>query len=379
MLFTHLTEIKSILPTSKWDKFGTLRGLLEEEEDNHLRPILGDTLFDKIVEDYDQLAANEFWFDQSTDKDRVRIIRTCQKVAFYMMLANNSGLFSVSFNAGGGFNSMSADDYSQPSTDAIKRFERDAWGKGRRNIDTLLRLLERDAQQTAPLYREQWRKSRYFYRQANLLFTTAVELQQYLDIKESREKYITLVPCISYAQSVYIIPRIGQPLFDWLIGLKYGTASPSAPSGSTDPSAPSDPPLPPSPPSPTLLSFRDKVMSACALYVEHSEKDLRRDDSLSRADMQIALAIRIIKENAKMFVDLVGITDPKRLNTVQYGIPVDLPPDVLRSDDDSDPTVPEASPSGKHPHHPHPHHHTYDPHDPNNAVFAPFGTGLRRY
>ena len=356
MFFKYLSEIKSVIPTSKWDDLDGLVSLLEEEEDNHLRPLLGESLFQKLAEDYESMSDSEYWQQETTDKDTARIIRACQKVAVYMMLANNSGLLTVSFNRGGGLNTMTAEDYDTPGTDTMKRFERDAWKKGHRNIDSLLRLLELDAQKTDSKYGSLWKQSRYFYRQANLLFTTAPELQQYLDIADSREKYISLVPDISYAQAVYIQPRIGQPLLDKLLAMKY---EPTVEYGSD----------------PLFLSFADKVLSATALYVEASQKDLRRDDSLNRADMQIALACRIIKENPDYFIALIGNPPAADLTTVLRGIPIEgLTPT----------TVPEASPSGSlnpqpSPLNPQPPTHAYDPRDPHNAVFAPFFPGLRKY
>lgn len=365
MFFKYLYEIKSIIPTSKWDRLDTLRSLLDEEEDNYLRPILGDSLMERLVSDYNEMSESAaIWFDNpDLDKEQVRIIRSCQRVAFYMMLANNSGLFSVSFNAGGGMNAMSADDYDQPSSDAVKRFERDAWKKAHRNIDSLLRLLEQDARKADSLYAELWKESDYFYRQANLLFTTASEMHEYLNIGDSRERFINLIPDIAYAQNVYIRPRIGEPLFNYIVSLKYNppaTVPDASPSGSTT--------VPDASPSGILTSFIDKVLSATALYVEASQKDLRRDDSLNRADMQIALACRIIKENPDYFISLIGNPPAADLTTVLRGIPIEgLTPT----------TVPEASPSGSLT--PQPPTHAYDPHDPHNAVFAPFFPGLRRY
>lgn len=472
MFFRYISEIKSIIPTSKWDKLDILLGLLEEEEDNNLRPILGDPLFDRLASDYGELVRiSEFWYGSDGDKDKIRILRTCQKVALYMVLSRNSGLLSVSFNAGGGINAMNADGYDTPNNDLVKRFERDAWGKANRSIDTLLRLLERDAQQIEPLYRDLWMHSRYFYFQGNMLFTTATEFQRYLNIEESRARFISLIPEILYAQSVYIQPRIGQPLLDYLIAFKYNDRQSRAdlrvefvvtynngtseiidglePNLKLETSnhfiltdskgliiaAPAlvtnhDFPLPPNvakirinlydktdqslydteeirvieyddaegqrtaepafytpgeAEKKIVRSFADKVMSACALYVEAGNKDLRRDDSRARADMQIALACRIVQENAELFWKLIGRPEADRLGTVLYGIPMELPatllagvPGVSAPPSHSSAGLTKGSAECSRKHHPHKPDPS-DPRDHRNAVFAPFGSGLRRH
>lgn len=308
MLLRLETEIRSYLPTSKWNDAQLLLSYVEEEEQNVLLPILGYELFehlneryDKLVAEYEGITADIFPVDKVDDE--VRLLRICQKVCLYMVLANNSGLLSVSFNPGGGMNQVSSEYYDTADKDAVNRFERDAWKKAHRNIDALLTLLERDARSENPMFKKLWQNSRYFYLQSNLLLTTASQMQDYLDIKGSRERYIELVPDMKYCQSVYLTPQVGEKLMDAFIR--------SATDDSVIPIIKDD----------TLsegallakngeirghwIEALDRLRSALANYTEHRNVKMRRADSLSEGDMQIARAVQFISEHQDSFMPYV--------------------------------------------------------------------------
>lgn len=308
MLLRLDTEIQSYLPTSKWNDAQLLLSFVEEEEQNVLLPILGEELlehlnnrYDKLVAEYDGITTNVFPVDKVDDE--VRLLRICQKVCLYMVLANNSGLLSVSFNPGGGLNQVSAEYYETADKDAINRFERDAWKKAHRNIDALLTLLERDARSEKPKFKKLWESSRYFYLQSNLLLTTATQTQDYLDIKGSRERYIELVPDMKYCQSVYLTPQIGEKLMTAFI--KSATDDSVIPTISDETLSEG-----------TLLAKNgeirghwaealDRLRSALANYTEHRNVKMRRPDSLSEGDMQIARAVQFIREYQDSFMPYI--------------------------------------------------------------------------
>ena len=70
-----------------------------------------------------------------------------------------------------------------------------------------------------------WRQSRYFYLVAQLLIPSAVVLQEYLNIYDSREKYIQMLPDLHFIQEEQIAPAIGEDFCDYLVGqqLRGGT------------------------------------------------------------------------------------------------------------------------------------------------------------
>lgn len=308
MILSRPQEIESYLPSSKWRDAQSLLAYTEEEENNVLLPVLGQELLDHLTVRYDELVAErqgitpqEFPVDEVDDT--VRLIRMCQKVVLYMALANNAGLISVSFNPGGGLNTVSAEYYEKADKDSIARFERDAFHKAHRNIDAMLTLLERDARSAEPQFAEMWKKSRYYYLQSSLLITTAMQMQDYLDIKGSRERYIELVPDLKYCQNTYLQPRLGEGLTKAFIRCATdGTVIPQV-KDETKTEA-------------ELLALSaavkadwgealDRLRAALAIYAEHRNPKLRRPDSLSEADMAMAQALDYITSHQSSFLPYI--------------------------------------------------------------------------
>ena len=308
MLLTLPEEIVSYLPSAKVKEAQSLLAYTEEEEANCLVPVLGQELLDHVTERYDELVATyqgvtSQVFPVDKVDDTVRLIRMCQKVALYMALANNSGLMAVSFNLGGGLNTVSAEYYEPANKEAVQRFERDAYKKAHRNIDSILSLLERDAQKSESLFKELWKKSRYFYIQSHLLITTAMQMQDYLDIKGSRERYIELVPDLKYCQATYIAPRVGDELMKAFVG--QATDAGVIPTVTDETKSEGE-----------LLAMNadiradwnealDRLRAALANYTENRNPKLRRNDSLSEADMSMARALEYISAHQSSFMPYV--------------------------------------------------------------------------
>lgn len=308
MILSRPQEIESYLPSSKWRDAQSLLAYTEEEEANILEPILGQELLDYLTERYDELVADrqgittqEFPVDEVDDT--VRLIRMCQKAVLYMALANNSGLLSVSLNPGGGLNVVSAEYYEKADTESLKRFERDAYKKAHRNVDAMLTLLERDAQKAEPRFAKMWKKSRYFYLQSHLLITTATQMQDYLDIKDSRERYIELVPDLKYCQSTYLAPRLGDALMKAFI--QSATDADVIPTVKDETKTESE-----------LLAMNaevradwdealDRLRAALANYVEYRNPKLRREAALSEADMSMARAVEYITAHQSSFLPYI--------------------------------------------------------------------------
>lgn len=295
MLLRLASEIQSYLPTSKWNDAQLLLSYIEEEEQNVLLPILGEKLFnhlndryDYYVGEYEGITSDIFPVDKVNEE--IKLLRICQKVCLYMTLANNAGLLTVSFNPGGGLNQISAEYFDTADKDAINRFERDAWKKAHRNVDALLMHLEMDARSAEPQFAKMWKESRYFYLQSRLLITTATQLQDYLDIKGSREWYIDLVPDMRYCQSIYLTPQIGEELMNAFV--KSISDSSIIQNNSEEAVEHWNEAL-------------DRLRSALANYTEHRNVKMRRPDSLSEGDMQIARAIQFIREHQDSFMPYV--------------------------------------------------------------------------
>ena len=261
-----MNEIQSLMPTAKWDRPQQLFGYIEEEEVKELVPLLGNALYQWLLEEYDRLRDPEHGLVDITattvrptgkakidpklaysdvterleqiergeyreifeppvpgekevskeDMHTIKLLRICQQIEFYKMLAHKTGLLTVSFNEGGGMNVVSADGYDSADDKKLDRVTKDAYMSAGRSIDSLLLFLEADAKNEKD-FTEKWKEAESFYLHKNLLFQTATVMNEYLDIKGERMAYVQLVRDIRFSQNTYIRPTIGNKLLKAVI------------------------------------------------------------------------------------------------------------------------------------------------------------------
>ena len=263
MLVTTQNEIQALMPTARWDKPQVLFGYLEEEEAVALEPLLGSKLYQHVLTEYDrlrqeyvditattvrptgkakqdprlahadvterleQVAQGKYRETYTTpdegekevpaaDMKTIKLIRICQQIEWYRMLAHKAGLLTVSFNEGGGMNISSGESYDPADEKAKDRVVKDAWMSAGRATDSLLLFLEADAK-GEKLFTERWKEADAFYLHKDLLFQTARELNEYLDIRSERAVYVSLVRDIRFCQNTYLKPRIGGKLLKTVI------------------------------------------------------------------------------------------------------------------------------------------------------------------
>lgn len=299
MLVTTAEEIRAYVPTSVYSGEKSLLTLIEDTEENILLPILGRNLYNK-VEEYYQKAMKDYggvtsgFIEKEKLTPEIRLIRACQLPVVYLSLANSTGILTVSLNDGGGLNQVYTDGYDKADEKSVSRFERDAYFKGRRGVDRLLIFLEEDARSKKPLFADMWRESRYFYLQGDLLFTTAIELNRYLDISESREKFISLLPDIRYCQNAYIVPEIGETLTEALV--KWCTRSIKSDlfTGENNETINN-----------VWQRTVDKLRMTLALYVESRRSEKARKYSENDASYAMANARKYIATNQEYYGDYI--------------------------------------------------------------------------
>ena len=274
MLITTQNEIVSLMPTARWDRPEQLLGYLEEEEMVALEPLLGTALYQWLLGEYERLKGiyvditsstikptgkaktypgtpyadvterldmiqcgmpysgcqmpleiEEEEMADKTDVVTIQLIRICQQIEFYKMLSHKAGLLTVSFNEGGGMNTVSADGYEPADDKRMDRVVKDAYMSAGRAIDSLLLFLETDAKGDK-LFTEKWQEANAFYLHKDLLFQTARVLNEYLDIKGERMAYVQLVRDIRFCQNTYLKPRIGAKLLKAVVAfLNDGTTT----------------------------------------------------------------------------------------------------------------------------------------------------------
>lgn len=357
MLVTTQNEIQSLMPTARWDKPQVLFGYLEEEEAVALEPLLGASLYQHVLTEYDrlrqeyvditattvrptgkakqdprlahadvterleQVAQGKYRETYTTpdegetevpakDLKTIRLIRICQQIEWYRMLAHKAGLLTVSFNEGGGMNVSSGESYDPADEKAKDRVVKDAWMSAGRATDSLLLFLEADAK-GEKLFTELWQEADAFYLHKDLLFQTAKVLNEYLDIRSERAVYVSLVRDIRFCQNTYLKPRIGGKLLKAVID--YANLGGDTAEHGTDRT--------------TMEELTELLRQALAFYVEsrrttitrtsltvstsargtgssiEKEERLARRDSMTDAQQAMAMACDYIAENLEALGD----------------------------------------------------------------------------
>ena len=344
MFITTQNEIVSLMPTARWDRPSQLFGYLEEEERVALEPLLGSALYahlcseyERLLEKYEDITATTIRptgvaredarltyadvterleqiregsyrepysapVDGETDvpdKDMqvIRLLRICQQIEFYRMLSHKAGLLTVSFNEGGGMNTVSADGYDPADDKRMERVVKDAWMSAGRAVDSLLLFLEADAKGDRQ-FTALWQQADAYYLHKDLLFQTARVLNEYLDIKSERMAYVSMVRDIRFCQNTYLKPRVGSRLLRAVVeyaneGMEESADSTS--SGSGDARRVHDD---------TYDELLSMLRTALAFYVEGRRTDLEpvkdrlaRRDSMTDAQQALAMACEFIGEN----------------------------------------------------------------------------------
>jgi hypothetical protein len=350
MLVTTQNEIQSLMPTARWDKPQVLFGYLEEEEAVALEPLLGASLYQHVLTEYDRLRQEYIDITATTvrptgkakqdprlahadvterleqvaqgkyretyttpeegekevpaaDMKTIQLIRICQRIEWYRMLANKAGLLTISFNEGGGMNISVGESYDAADEKAKDRAVKDALGGAGRAIDSLLLFLEADAK-GEKLFTEMWQEADAFYLNKDLLFQTATVLDKFLDIKSQRMAYVSLVRDIRFCQDTYLEPRIGARLLEAVVDFANNGGD-----------------------STVMKTLLKKLRIALAFYVEsrrtnisrlsltvststrgtgssiEKEERLARRDSMTDAQQAMAMACDYIAENLEALGD----------------------------------------------------------------------------
>lgn len=350
MLITTQNEIQALMPTARWDKPQVLFGYLEEEEAVALEPLLGNKLYQHVLTEYDRLRQEYVDITATTvrptgkakqdprlahadvterleqvaqgkyreaytvpeegekkvpakDMKTIQLIRICQRIEWYRMLANKAGLLTISFNEGGGMNISSGESYDPADEKAKDRAVMDALGGAGRAVDSLLLFLEADAK-GEKLFAEMWQDADAFYLNKDLLFQTATVLDKFIDIRKQRSVYVSLVRDIRFCQDTYLEPRIGARLLEAVVDFANNGGD-----------------------STVMKTLLKKLRIALAFYVEsrrtnisrlsltvstsargtgssiEKEERLARRDSMTDAQQAMAMACDYIAENLEALGD----------------------------------------------------------------------------
>lgn len=267
ILFTN-QELRLHIPSNSVDEVANLQGMLDNSEKDFLKPRLGASLYDRLCKYYASIKPNDFCDTiingTYTDNPWSELLVYAQRMVANDAMAQNVEKQILSVN-GSGINVVSSSDFAAATKDQI------AQGKGSYretamiSLNNMLSLLEgwakkintpisietsgehteggtpsdgsnqssssegtdsgNDAATEAETKRHEaieeivilWQESKYYFYHKGLLFPTCDSLYPYLDIRDSRDKFIRLIPDMRFIQSEYLEEAFGEDFIPRLL------------------------------------------------------------------------------------------------------------------------------------------------------------------
>ena len=248
MILSTTKELRLHIPSNAIDEISSLQGILDNSEKDFLRDKLGDSLYNRLCEYYQTISPDDFFMAVSNGEHNqqpwMQLLLMAQRMVTYDAMSRFAYTQALSIN-GAGINMASSDDYGTASKDLLDKSVQGYKREAMVSLNQMLVMLEgwarkmetpapiADADTTEPLPTETesetsttepedeqhkaieeisvlWQESQYYYLHHDLLIATCADLQQYLDIYESREKFIRLLPDLHFIQDEYISEAIGE-------------------------------------------------------------------------------------------------------------------------------------------------------------------------
>lgn len=239
MILSTTKELRLHIPSNAIDEISSLQGTLDNSEKDFLRDKLGDSLYDQLCEYYQSISPDEFYLSvtngEHTHLPWQQLLLMAQRMVVYDAMSRFAYTQALSIN-GTGINVASSEDYGAASKDLLDKGVQGYKREAMVSLNQMLVMLEgwakkmatpapiANADSTEPPTTEQkdeqhkaieeisllWQESQYYYLHHDLLIATCADLQHYLDIYESREKFIRLLPDLHFIQDEYISEAIGE-------------------------------------------------------------------------------------------------------------------------------------------------------------------------
>ena len=255
MILSTTKELRLHIPSNAIDEISSLQGILDNSEKDFLRDKLGDSLYNRLCEYYQTISPDDFYMAVSNGEHSkqpwMQLLLMAQRMVTYDAMSRFAYTQALSIN-GAGINMASSDDYGTASKDLLDKSVQGYKREAMVSLNQMLVMLEgwarkmetpapiADADTTEPSSTEPdgepsptepedeqhkaieeisvlWQESQYYYLHHDLLIATCADLQQYLDIYESREKFIRLLPDLHFIQDEYISEAIGEDTVQHLL------------------------------------------------------------------------------------------------------------------------------------------------------------------
>ena len=239
MILSTTKELRLHIPSNAIDEISSLQGILDNSEKDFLRDKLGDSLYNRLCEYYLTISPDDFFMAVSNGEHSkqpwMQLLLMAQRMVTYDAMSRFAYTQALSIN-GAGINMASSDDYGTASKDLLDKSVQGYKREAMVSLNQMLVMLEgwaRIFNLPAPIddltdeeFQKHadieemitlWQESQYYYLHHDLLIATCADLQQYLDIYESREKFIRLLPDLHFIQDEYISEAIGEDTVQHLL------------------------------------------------------------------------------------------------------------------------------------------------------------------
>ena len=245
MIINHIEELRLSAPAHALDSIDGLIGFIDNSGHEFLEEKLGTPLYEALCQWYDQNPVKRTTVEDYQTGYWNRLLLICQRIVAFDALGRAAGMQVVSVN-NAGINQMTADDYKTADKDSVDTYRQTCQKEAHAAVNRLLTMLEQwtkeDGAVTVPSGSPSgptatvlagspsekteivtlWKQSRYYYRSTASLIPTALCLQDYLNIYDSREKFIQMLPDLLFIQEEQIAPAIGEDFLQWLIQTALG-------------------------------------------------------------------------------------------------------------------------------------------------------------
>ena len=263
MIISTNQELRLHVPSNAIDDIATIQGILDNSEKDVLKDKLGASLYNRLCEEYKKLDPLDF-YNHVQDGTYIQhpweeLLLNAQRVVSNEAMARFAYQQIISIN-GAGVNIASSNDYDAASEKLLDKGVAGYKKEALVSLNNLLLMLENMAKMantpiganvpkdestdvpkddstkgdgdtedppTQPTKEEihaalediilLWQESRYYYLHHDLLIPTCEIMQQYLDIYDSRDKFIRLIPDMLFIQSEYLEEAFGEDFMPRLL------------------------------------------------------------------------------------------------------------------------------------------------------------------
>ena len=242
MIITDIEELRLYFPAHAIDHIGPYAGFIDNSEHDFLLEPLGEQLYERMCEYYDTHKHELSTVDDQNATYFNRLILMAQRCVAFDFMGAAIDVQAISIN-NAGLNYSSADDYKTADRDARRDATAACSKEAHKSLNRLLYTLEAWTKRAAQLPSsgeeglgvegvnsdptsvdpelaeivELWQSSRYYYLAAQMLLPSAKTMQEYINIYDSREKFIQLLPDLRYVQEEQLAPAIGEEFLEYLV------------------------------------------------------------------------------------------------------------------------------------------------------------------